>query len=143
MRLLSSASIKTITTMCNIPLSIPTRLIPPMYMRRLSFPRMCPPFPIPHNHPQAYTPPLPPLLLHLTTVLFLIRSNTLNRNPLLFSTISSTSLAASSSVRRQPSTPTHPPLHCMTEASVYRDIPALIHLSFRQVSQSHRRSAKH
>ena len=142
MRLLSLASIKNITTMRNMPLTIPTHPIPPMYMRRLSFPRVCPPFPIPHNLPQEYTPPLPPSLLHLTTVLFHKRSSTLSRNPMLFSTISSTSLAVSSSVRRQPSTPTRPPLHDMTEASVYHDIPALIHSNFRRVCLSHRRSAK-
>jgi hypothetical protein len=142
MRLLSLASIKNITTMRNMPLTIPTRPILPMYLRRLSFPRACPPFPIPHNHPREYTPPLLPLPLHSTTVLFHKRSSTLSRNPMLFSTTSSTSLAVSSSVRRQPSTPTHPHLHDMTEASVYHDIPALIHSNFRRVCLSRRRSAK-
>lgn len=142
MRLLSLASIKIITAMCNMPLTIPTHPIPPMYMRRLSFPRACPPFPIPHNLPQEYTPLPLPSLLHLTTVLFHKRSSTLSRSPMFFSTISSTSLAVSSSVRRQPSTPTRPLLHEMTEASVYHDIPALIHSNFRRVSLSHRRSAK-
>jgi hypothetical protein len=143
MRLLSLASIKNITTMCNIPPTIPTHPIPPMYMGHLSFHRMFPPFLILHHLLRAYILPLPPLPLHSTTVLFLKGNSTLSRSPRLFSTISSTSLAVSSSVRRQPSTPIRPCLHDMTEASVYRDIPALIRSSFRRVCLLHPRSAKH
>lgn len=125
MRLLSLASIKNTPTICNMGLTIPTHPIPPMY--RPSFHRACHPSPIPLHLLLAYIPPLPPLPLHLTTVRSHPKGNTLNRSPLLFSTIFSTSLAVSSSARRWPSTPTRPPRCDMIGVSVYRDITAPIH----------------
>jgi len=143
MRVVSLASIKNITTMCNMRHTIPTHHFPPTRLRSPSFHRLCPPSHTPRHLLRAYIPPLPPLHLHWTSMRFLKRSSTLSRSPLRFSTISSISRAVNSSVRRQPSIPTRPPPRDMTEASVYHDMPALIHSNFRRASLSHIRSANH
>ena len=138
MRLLYPGSVRTTSTTFNIRHIPLIHRIPPM---RSSLTRMYPPFPIRHHLPRAYTLPLPHLHLRSTSVRFPKESITLSRSRQVFSTTFLTSPAVSLSVRRQPSTPTHPPLRSVKRVSVYRDSQVQIPSNFLQVSLSHRRSA--
>lgn len=132
------AGIRIINTICNMRLTIP---IPPIRSPSPSFSRLHPPSPIQRLLSRAYIPPPLHSPLHLMSVRFLKRSSAPNRNPHLSSIPFWISPVASSSVRRQPSTPTRPPPRDVTGASASHDIPVLTHSSFHRASQSHRRSA--
>ncbi len=140
MRLLCQGSVRSIT----ITTAFNMRLIPPIHripLIRSSTARMCPPFPIRHHLPRAYTLHLPRLHLRLMSVRFPQRSSTLSRSPQVFTITFSTSPAVSLSVRRQPSTPTHPALRNVKGVLVYHDIQVQIPSNYLQASLSHRRSA--
>ena len=141
MRLPHLASIKNITTICNMDLTIPTHPIPPVLSRSPCFPRVCPHFPIRRRLPRLCTPRHLHLLMRLTSVQSLKRSSAPSQTARLFTTIIWTSLAVSSSVRRPQSTSTPPSLRDVTGASVYHDILVLTPSNFRPANLSHRRNA--
>jgi hypothetical protein len=66
--------------MANMRLTIPTRPIPPTYLRNPSFLRQRTPFHIQRYHLRAYTPLPPPSHLPLTSARFLKRNNILSES---------------------------------------------------------------